>query len=379
MNSVAPGVGVGVARPVVLVVDDDERNRLLMRGILSAELRVVEAADGQQALGALELEPVDLVLLDVMMPGLSGIETCARIKARRPGEFLPVILVTALSEQSERNAGLAAGADDYLTKPVDRRELRLRVATLLRTRRQDAEIRRQLKSLRELDALKEDLVSLLVHDIRSPLAGLIGILRIVADDVTSPETREDIATALEASSRINRMLEDLLEVHRIEHGHAILSMTRARASQVATRALAHVEAEARAREVTLDVDVEASLELTIDESLVSRALANLLTNAIRHVGDDRTVVLSLHAKPEERTICIDVIDRGSGVPDSLKASLFQKFSGLSEQVAMQARRGFGLGLYMVRLVASAHGGMAQVLDRPGGGSIFRITLPLGTP
>src|ERR1700682_3490155 len=111
----------------ILVVDDEARNRSLLNAYLSPFYRVVEAECAGQALELLGREPIDLVLLDVMMPEVNGYDACRLIKqSHGQGEFLPVILLTALSEQSDRNTGLEAGADDFLTKPVDRRELGLR-------------------------------------------------------------------------------------------------------------------------------------------------------------------------------------------------------------------------------------------------------------
>src|SRR5689334_6035064 len=122
--------------------------------------RIVEAASGPEALRVVAGGGVDLVLLDVMMPGMTGYEVCEKIKQGAGEPFLPVLLVTALSEQEQKNLGLQAGADDFLTKPVDRRELLLRVRALLRLRSQDALIRVQLKQLADLQSTKDEMVSL---------------------------------------------------------------------------------------------------------------------------------------------------------------------------------------------------------------------------
>src|SRR5918911_5488493 len=130
------------SRPAALVVDDEPINRALLKGSLSALCEVVEAGSGPDAIDVLARRPVDLVLLDVMMPRMNGYDVCRRIKDETR-EYLPVILVTALGEQDDRNRGLEAGADDFLTKPVDRRELVLRVRAFLRIRRQEKQIRQQ--------------------------------------------------------------------------------------------------------------------------------------------------------------------------------------------------------------------------------------------
>src|SRR6266852_2706662 len=173
-------------RPAVLVVDDEPINRSLIRASLGATCEVVEAGSGPEALAILAERSVDIVLLDVMMPLMSGYEVCKRIKDEQR-ECLPVLMVTALGEQEDRNRGLEAGADDFLHKPVDRRELLLRVRIFLRIRQQEALIRKQVDELRRLQSLKDDVVSLLVHDLRNPLSGILSTLEIVLESSREAE------------------------------------------------------------------------------------------------------------------------------------------------------------------------------------------------
>src|SRR5262249_9069987 len=136
-------------RLVVLVVDDDARSRALVRRYLQSQYEVREARNGPDALAA--AAGADLVVLDVMMPGMSGFDVRGTLKART-GDFLPVLLVTALHEQEDRDEGVAAGADDFLSKPVSRLELEVRVRNLLALRTQGRAVARQLEQLRELGA-----------------------------------------------------------------------------------------------------------------------------------------------------------------------------------------------------------------------------------
>src|SRR5215470_8727684 len=170
-------------RPPVLVVDDEPMNRSVIRGTLAGFCKVIEAGSGDEALQKLKERRVDLVLLDVMMPKMNGYDVCRRVK-NEARDYLPVILVTALGEQEDRNRGLEAGADDFLTKPVDRRELLLRTRAFLRLREQDTIIRRQLEQMHQLQSAKDDLVSLLVHDLRSPLAGIVAHLQLLQEELT---------------------------------------------------------------------------------------------------------------------------------------------------------------------------------------------------
>ncbi|MCC7111078.1 MAG: hybrid sensor histidine kinase/response regulator [Deltaproteobacteria bacterium] len=352
----------------VLVVDDDERNRAVVRGILGAQYQVKEADSAAAALAAVRAGGVDLVLLDVMMPGVSGLDACRSLKDSSP-DFLPVLLVTALYAQEDRNQGLEAGADDFLSKPVDRRELLLRVAAFLRIRHQEAQIRAQLDALHQLDALKDDLMSLIVHDLRNPLTSLFAFLQVARDELTG-EVRDDVDNALIMATRVNDTITDILRVKQLEDGvlepkTEPVSLAALVADAVKTVAGHALEREVQVRQASGDAD------LMVDRSLLRRCVENLLANAIKF--SPRNGVVDVEVAADATTVSVMVADRGAGIPKDARRSLFQKFGGAT--VAPNARRGYGLGLYLVRLVAEAHGGEVEASDREGGGTVMRVTLP----
>jgi len=357
----------------VLVVDDNSANRELVRAYLEPTYRVLEADCGAAALRVLEAADPDLVLLDVMMPGSDGFEVCREIKRRTKTGFMPVLLLTALGEQEYRNAGLESGADDFLTKPVDRRELVLRVKSFLRLREQEAVIRRQLQDLVQLDALKNDLAALIVHDIRNPLASLLGMLELAQRKVPDPALANYIQQAQQAAERVRGTVEDLLHVRLMEEGRIPLIMETIQVSDLVRDAAASLEGAARRSQQAITIQGEFDGSVEIDGKLVRRCVENLLANALKYSPPGETVEVSLVA--ENGTMQIDVADRGPGIPDRFKKQVFDKF-GTVEASEGRQRRGFGLGLYMVRLVAELHGGDVRVRDREGGGTVFTTRLPL---
>ena len=133
------------------------------------------------------------------MPGMSGFDVCRQIKASAGDDLLPVLLVTALSDRTDRQTGLEAGADDFLSKPVDRHELTLRVRHYLRLRRQHQLLARQYEALQELAALKDDLVTLMVHDLRNPLTGICGLMQVLELDTDDPVRKADVQNAREGA------------------------------------------------------------------------------------------------------------------------------------------------------------------------------------
>lgn len=374
------------SRPVILIVDDEPMNRALLRAFLNPIYEIQEAENGPSALEILEGHPVDLVLLDVMMPVMNGFEVCRLIK-EKGGEYLPVLLLTALDQQDQRNAGLSAGADDFLSKPVDRHELLLRVQTFVRLREQDQRIREQLDELRardeliqqqmrelqELDVIKDDLVSLMVHDLRNPLAGVMGFLGALKLDLDDERLRNDAEMALQASNRLREILDDMLHVRMLESGTVRLHRELVQAGALVEDAIRSVWGAARARRVEIAPDIAiADLSIQGDRKLIRRAVENLLTNALKYSPTGSTVRATV--RPAGDSVEIEIADRGVGIPHDLKEQLFQKF-GSVESARGEARVGVGLGLYLVKLVATAHGGSASVRDRKHGGSAFGLLIP----
>ncbi|MCE9614377.1 MAG: response regulator [Lentisphaerae bacterium] len=174
----------------VLVVDDERANRALLRDLLIAEGHaVIEAMNGDQAWRLIQAQPIDVVLLDVVMPGTDGIEICRRIKQTPATAAIPVLLVTSLRKREDRLHGIAAGADDFLNKPVDAEEVLLRVRNAIRSKRLYDELQQQYQQLRQMTELREKLTRMLVDD-TAALATLLGrpLTPPAGQDATAGET-----------------------------------------------------------------------------------------------------------------------------------------------------------------------------------------------
>jgi signal transduction histidine kinase len=364
--------------PTILVVDDEPANRALVRAYLAASYDVLEAADGAEALDVLRHTPVDLVLLDVMMPKMSGIELCRLIKKAGGDEpYQPVILLTALGEQEQRNAGLEAGADDFLTKPVDRHELLLRIRTFILLRQQDGRIRRQLRDLAqretELALANKELEAFsysVSHDLRGPLRAIDGFSSILLSDKAEhldDEGRSLLGRIRAATARMSALIEDLLNLARISRipvRKELVSVT-----DIARRVLAGLRQGDPTRAVT--VDVEEGLTAKADPGLVAIALENLLGNAWKFTSKRPEARIEVGRSVSEGCTAFFVRDDGAGFDPAQAAKLFQPFERLHTQSDFG---GTGIGLAIVNRIASRHGGRVWAEAAVGVGATFFFTI-----
>jgi signal transduction histidine kinase len=364
-------------RERILVVDDEPLNRELLVGFLGGDYEVIEAANGPAALGLFD-QNIDLVLLDIAMPGMDGYAVCERIKQATKEQYLPVIFLSALSAHEERIRGLRAGGDDFLLKPFDGVELRLRISAFLRLRRQAAIIQSQVQQLLVLDSFKDDLTSLLLHDLRAPLAVIFANLSLLRAELSprGGEALEDLDAALTSAQRLRTGLDELLRIRLLEEGELRLDPTPFLVAPVIQEAAQSVQHAATQRSIELCRLVPDQLTIVADRSLLLRSLENLLGNALKYSPPDSSIEIS--AQRRGPATLLSVADRGPGIADEFKERVFEKF-GSVEAARQQGRRGFGLGLYLVRLVMAAHGGKGQVSDRPGGGSVFTLAFPDAAP
>ena len=361
----------------ILVVDDQEANRLLLRDVLEPEgHRVTEAASGVAALQIVgELKP-DVVLLDVTMPGVDGLEVCRRLKADPGTAAIPVLLVTALSHREHRLRGIEAGANDYIAKPIDRAELVLRVRNALHMHRLHSEVAEQYRRLQELERLRDGLVHMLVHDLRTPLAGIRTYLELLKEDAQTMSNQAEfahlIAEANVVAFRMTEMVSDLLDVSRLEEGAMPLERSDADLAALAAEAVALVGARA-----IRDTNVQLAappygVRVVCDAGVIRRVIANLVSNAVDFSKNGDAVEVLVEAGPAGPRVA--VVDRGYGIPPEYHEKIFEKF-GQVEASRQRVKHSSGLGLTFCKLAVEAHGGHIGVDSTVGSGSTFWFDLP----
>jgi len=358
----------------ILVVDDEPKNRELIRDTLEVRgYAVEEAGSGTEALARIAAAPPDVVLLDVSMPGLDGLEVCRRLKANPRTASLPVIMITAHVDRRDRLAGIEAGANDYLTKPVDLQDLVLRVRNAVSAKRLTDEVKENFRRLRELERLRDSLTHMIIHDLRSPLASVMMGLEVIKISAakSNRERETKIAEASYSSAQqMSEMISSLLDVSRFEAGKMPLQKIATGLAPVLRAAVESVRSLAAKRQIAL---AESTGEATAccDGPIVHRILANLIGNALKFTppgGEVRVTMVT-----DATFVRVSVTDTGAGIAPEFHGRIFEKFGQVNDQ---RAHLGTGLGLTFCKLAVEAHGGGIGVESTVGSGSTFWFTLPL---
>jgi len=361
----------------ILVVDDDRLIRRTLTAVLRPEgFAVVEADSGEKALEVYEESPPDLVLLDVVLPGINGFETCRRLRGRHGDAAAPVIFITAKNESDDVVEGLSAGGVDYIPKPIRAREALARIRTHLQIRRLLAEERNLVDQLSKANAAKNKFLGMAAHDLRNPLASIRGLAEFLRDGVVGPLTtdqRDLLATICSASQQMLHMVNELLDVATIEAGELKLHKESTALAELAEKAiyLVNIEAAKKQTRVVLNAAVDLP-KASVDPGKIRQVMDNLLSNAVKFSPPGSLVLVELGATPEAHTIAVR--DQGPGIPESERDKLFKDF-GRTSVKPTAGEQSTGLGLAICRKIVDAHRGTIAVENLPTRGCVFRVTLP----
>lgn len=374
--------------PLILVADDVPANvELLFDQLHTLGYRTAAATDGPSALAACFRERPDLCILDIAMPAGdlavddrgTGFEVCRRIKRDPRTSRIPVIFVTALNDTSARVKAIEAGGDDFLTKPHNRLVLGARVRSLLKLKAVTDALEESYRKLRELEKVREDLLKMMVHDLKTPLASVVATLEMVGDGDLGPVNeaqRRMMADAGVKTQDLVGLIDDLLEVARIEEVNLELELSALEPSQFFEKVVAEWTVRLRQEKTVVEIAVAPETPVVqADATVMRRVFSNLIQNALVH--STNPIHLELRAKlGEEEGVLFSVVDDGPGIPEEYHEIIFHKFRQV-KSAHLPRVRSSGLGLAFCKLAVNAHGGRIWVRSREGQGSTFHVWLPPG--
>jgi K+-sensing histidine kinase KdpD len=372
----------------VLIVEDNQENTDLLVFFLKPKgYQITTVTDGQQALDAVEKDKPDIILLDIMLPKVNGFEVCQKLKSDKTTVSIPILMITALKELKDKIKALEVGADDFISKPFENVELLARVKSLLRLKeyhdqleQKNVELEEKNKTLIRMDEFKEELINLIVHDMKNPLFVIQGNLQMMSMNIDqSPtETIKKYTKRIERSSQqLLRMVVNLLDISRFEEGNLVLKQDMASINSIIEEITQRIKEypENKTKEVIFDAATSMP-EVVLDKSIMERVIENMVNFAINNTADGGRVDIQTRIL-DDAQLQFSIHDTGTQIPKKFHDKIFEKFSQAEiKNAGHRVER--ALGLTFCKMAIDAHNGkMWMDLDNPVGNR-FVIQLPLKT-
>ncbi len=374
-------------KPTILVVDDNPTNlQVLLESLKRTGFKILVARTGESAIQQAEYGKPDLILLDVMMPGIDGFETCRRFKTLEAFKEIPIIFMTALTDTTDKLKGFQAGGVDYVTKPLQHEEVLARVVTHLTIRRLQQESREQHLLLQEkhaelqaLNASKDKFFSIISHDLRSPLSAVLVGLRLLTDTesrLTDNEKNELIRDSHRTVEQLYNLLDNLLVWSRLQRGLMEYAPQPLDLRPLFERNATLFAANAEQKQIAIRQTVAEPVIAFADSHMIDAIIRNLISNALKFTEARGAITLS--ARQNDQSVEMAVADTGIGMDAETVAKLF-RLDVRYNQLGTAGEKGTGLGLNVCKEFAEKNGGSIAVESVVGAGTTFRVTLPTSSP
>ncbi len=373
------------AQALILVVDDSKMNRDVLSHRLKRQgYAVAVAENGTEAMEQMRAQAFDLMLLDIMMPGIDGYNVLQQIKADEALLHIPVIMISALDELDSVVRCIEMGAEDYLPKMADPTLFKVRISACLdKKRARDREralflqLEQNYKRLQHLEKLRDDLTHMIVHDLRTPLTSLLTGMQTLemAGGLDEMQT-EMVGISISGGETLLGMINSLLDVEKMESGTMPLDYTTVDAAALVAFATGQILSLCSQKNLTLTTHLATGLPaFQGDEGKLRRVLVNLLGNAIKFTPTDGVITVSVERDEQTPCLVFSVRDTGEGIPAEAFERIFEKFGQVESRKGGRTMS-TGLGLTFCKLAVEAHGGSIRVASAPGEGSVFSFTIPL---
>ncbi len=371
---------------LILIVDDTETNIRLLSHVLRGEgFTPIVAFNGADAIELIKSRKPELVLLDIMMPDMTGYEVCRIIKNDQDLSSIPIIFLSALSETSDKVEGFEAGGVDYITKPYQKDEVLARIRThlvlgkLQKEREERIEILRNRElELQELNTKKDQLVRIVSHDIKNPLTGIVGLANLIRNTPNLPDEEIDKMLGVMESSgkKLMDLVKEVLDSEAESTSKDNLKLSESYLKDIAEKVISVNQPKAILKDIQLHLKQEVGTpKMMLDHTKIEIALNNLVSNALKFTNREGNV--TLHVLSDKAKALFKVEDDGVGMPENVKNSMFNQVeSNQSSHLGTEGEKGTGLGLEVVEKYINMHNGRVWVESQEGVGSTFYIELPI---
>jgi signal transduction histidine kinase len=361
----------------ILIVDDSRDTRMIARKFFQrVELSSHCVDNAEAALDYLQDHRPELICTDINMPGIGGLQLCHLLRKQESTRRIPIIVFTALSSSRLIAAAFAAGADDYVPKPLNEIELVSRARHHITKYNKHLHTQQRIQTLNHRNENKNRFLGVASHDLRNPLVSIRGISQYLQSERFGPLNEgqtEMISTIVDTSAFMLTLVEDLLEISELESDSFETNVEDIPIAELAAHAQRLHQSSAERKQISLVLqDHSEAATAPVDRKLITRVLDNLLSNAIKFTFPETKVLVSLKASDESVDIVVE--DEGPGIPPDEFDRLFKEFSRTSAQPT-GGESSSGIGLYIVREIAQRHNANITAENRDSGGARFTLSLP----
>ena len=361
----------------ILIVDDIPSNIQILAEAMRKDYQIIFATKGEEALKIAKADqPPYLILLDIMLPDIDGYTVCRHLKNENKTRDIPIIFITAKSEETDETKGFEYGGVDYIIKPFSIPIVKARVQTHLELKKRRDMLKEMEDRLEQLNQTKNKFLGIAAHDLRSPLGSVRGFSRLLIEELDgqlSSDQQEFLDIISQQSKHMLALVDDLLDVAVIESGKLDLRIRKDSVIEMVEKRIRLFQHKINKKGIDITTHFDNIPIIAFDRTRIAQVMDNLLSNAVKFSPESGKIIVQV-LKLEDR-IRIDVIDEGPGIPLEHQPHIFGAFQKFRKKHA-GSEKSTGLGLSIVKRIVEAHDGNIRVLSEPGKGTTMSFTLPI---